>query len=78
MDIKEQIKKMQDDMAGILDRAEAEDRQLTDDEQVRYDGLDIKLRGLQAAVGQTQRNIPLPPVVHHGEGQAQHRTRSGG
>jgi len=62
MDIQAEIKKVRDEMDKMLTACEAEKRGFSDDEQVRYDGLDIKMRGLDASASQTRRSIPIPGV----------------
>lgn len=60
MDIQAEIKKVDDEMGAMLSKCESEKRDMSDDEKIRYDGLDIKRRGLEASATQTRRSIPSP------------------
>ena len=70
MDIQAEIKKTSDRMDEILTKAETEKRNLNDAEQIEFDGLDTKLRGLQASANQTRRTISIPGVQRSDEPDA--------
>lgn len=61
-------------MDAILTLAENEKRNLTDNEQIEFSGLEIALKAAELSEGQTQRSVPLPQV-QRGEGGAHEAVR---